>query len=259
MNGNAPAAGKPPAADKPPTTGKAPRNNALRNYVAYAVLIACVIVVHFIVELDLNAMRSVAQAAVFSAKGVAIVGGLGLLGVFFLNLTQLRGFWDPDLGVREKIRIPAISGLIIGVGVVACDLVTGWSRIMAAEMHLPTIHIAFPLSIPIYFGGAIIVTIIYYLILIPFLDWLIALRLLKGKREQLVFWAVAIPLAFVEPLSQGDFAEIPHWGWIAVPAAVGDIVMNLVQVGYLRSAGFIAAVAVRVGFYAMWHVLYGLF
>jgi hypothetical protein len=236
-----------------------PRRNALRNFVAYVALVAYLFAVHFIMAANPLATRSVAQASVFSLTALAIIGGLGLLGVIFLNLTPLRGLWDPDLSTRAKLVVPAIVGLVIGVVVVASDLVTGWSHIMAREMHLPTIHIAFPLSIPIYFGGAILVTIIYFLILIPFLDWLIALKLLKGKREPLVFWAVAIPLALVEPLTQGDFTAIPQWGWIAVPVAVGDVVMNVAQVGFLRSAGFIAAVTVRVGFYAIWHVLYGLF
>ena len=62
----------------------------------------------------------------------------------------------------------------------------------------------------------------------------------------------------VEPLTQGDFTAIPRYGAAAAVAAAGDVVMNLTQVWFLRRSGLIAAVMVRVGFYAVWHVIYGL-
>lgn len=248
-----------PAAETPPVTEPPPRENSLRNYFAYAALIACLVAVHYILALNPLAARSVEQAAVFTWIALGIIGVLGLLGVIFLNLTPIRGFWDADLSFKAKITIPFIVGLVIGAVVVVSDIFTGWSAIMAAQMHLPSIHIAFPLSVPIYFGGAILVTILYFLVLLPFLDWLIAIKLLESKNEPLVFWLLAIPLALIEPVTQGDFPAIFHWGWMAVPVAVGDVVLNFSQVVFMRTTGFIAAIAVRMGFYAVWHVLYGLF
>lgn len=255
MSVETPAAATPPT----PTPAAAQRRMAWRNFVAYAVLMAALVAVHYIIELKPGATKSVAQAAVFSWTALAIIGALGLLGVVFLNLTSLRGFWDADLTVRQKITTPFIVGLVLGAALVISDLFTGWSGIMAAQMHLLTIHIAFPLSVPIYFGGAILVTIVYFLVLLPFLDWLIALKMLKGKYEPLVFWLAAIPLALVEPVTQGDFTALPTYGWTAAPNAILDVAVNLAQVWFMRSTGFIAAIAVRVGFYAIWHVFYGLF
>jgi hypothetical protein len=232
---------------------------AWRNFVAYAVLMAVLVAVHYIIELKPGATKSVAQAAVFSWTALAIIGVLGLLGVVFLNRTNLRGFWDADLTVRQKITTPFIVGLVLGTALVVSDLFTGWSGIMAAQMHLLTIHIAFPLSVPIYFGSAIVATIVYFLVLLPFLDWLIALKLLKGKYEPLVYWLAAIPLALIEPITHGDFIGVLSHGWTAAPNAILDVAVNLAQIALLRSSGFIAAIAVRVGFYAIWQVFYGLF
>ena len=248
-----------PAVETPPAPGMPPRKSALRNFAGYATLMACLVAVHYIIAFNPTSTRSVAQASVFSWTALAIIGVMGLLGVFFLNLTNLRGFWDADLNLRQKITAPLIVGLILGAALAASDIFTGWSGIMAAQMHLLTIHIAFPLSVPIYFGGAILVTILYFLIILPFADWLIAIKLLKGKAEPMVFWLAATPLALIEPLTQGDFTAIPGWGWTAVPNAVCDVLVNFAQVAFMRSSGFIAAVAVRVGFYAIWHVVYGLF
>jgi len=230
-----------------------------RNFLAYAVLVAVLIAVHYFIELYPDATKSVTQAAVFSWTALAIIGALGLLGVVFLNLTNLRGFWDADLDIRQKISRPLIAGLVLGTTLAVSDILTGWSGIMAAGMHLSTIHIAFPLSVPIYFGGAILVTIVYFLVLLPFLDWLIAIRLLHGKHEPAVFWLAATPLALIEPITQGDFAAVLAYGWTAAPNAFLDVLINFAQVAFMRSSGFIAAIAVRVGFYAVWHVLYGLF
>lgn len=249
-----------PAVDAPSApVVVASRKNWLRNFIAYTVLMAVLVGVHYVIELKPGTVRSVAQAAVFSWTALAIIGVLGLLGVVFLNFTRLRGFWDADLTVRQKITMPLIVGLVLGTALTISDLFTGWSGIMAAQMHLLTIHITFPLSVPIYFGGAILVTILYFLILLPFVDWLIAVKLLEGKAEPMVFWLAAIPLILVEPLTQGDFTALPAYGWTAVPNAAIDVAMNFAQVWFMRSTGFIAAIAVRVGFYAIWHVLYGLF
>jgi hypothetical protein len=132
------------------------------------------------------------------------------------------------------------------------------SRLIAAQMHLPSIHIAFPLSVPVYFGGAILVSIVYFFVLLPFLYWAIAVRWLAGRREGLVYWSVGSLLALVEPLTQGDFQEIARYGWIAVPSAVADLALNFGQVWFLRRSGLVAAILFRVGYYAVWHVLYGL-
>jgi len=129
---------------------------------------------------------------------------------------------------------------------------------MARQMHLDTIHIAWPLSVPIYFGGAILVTIIYYYFLLPLIAWLVTGKLLKGRHEPLVFWIAGGLLALVEPATQGSFSAVPQYGWIAACGVVGDVVMNLTQVWFLRRAGLVASAAVRIGFYAMWHVIYGL-
>jgi hypothetical protein len=235
------------------------RTDSRRNYVVFAALMACLVAVHFVLVLNSGAAKSVSQSAVFSWTALGIIGGLGLVSTFFLNLTQLRGSWDAKLPLVNRIGWPVVIGLAIGAAVVAIDLATRWSHTMASELHLTTIHIAYPLSIPIYFGGAILVTIIYYYILIPFIDWMVAGKLLKGRHEEAVFWTTGALLAFVEPITQGDFSAIPRHGAPALAGALGDLALNFVQVYFLRRSGLVAAAAVRIAFYAVWHVIYGLF
>ena len=217
------------------------------------------IAVHFVLAFNAGAAKSVSQAAVFSWTALALIGGLGFASTFFLNLTQLRGVWDAAVPIMQRIGWPAFLGFALGIAVVAIDLRTGWSHTMASEVHLTTIHIAFPLSMPIYFGGAILVTVIYYYVLIPFIDWIVAYKLLRGRGENVVFWSAGALLALVEPITQGDFSAIPRHGVPALSGALGDLALNFAQVYFLRRSGLVAAATVRIAFYAVWHVIYGLF
>jgi hypothetical protein len=230
----------------------------LRNIGAFALLLAILAAVHFVVEANPGLTKSAAQAAVFQWWFLAIVAGAGLFGVVLLNLTSLRGMWDRDLSIGAKLLAPLVIGSALGVLYVIGDSVTGYSQITAARMHMATIHIAWPMSVPIYFGGAILVSILYFLVLLPPVHWLVCRLLLKGRGDALVYWMAAIPLALVEPLTQGDLSEVQRLGQTALPNLLGDLAMNFGQVWFFRRAGFIACIAVRIGFYAVWHIVYPL-
>jgi hypothetical protein len=239
------------------TTERATRPLA-RNFIVFAILMVLLVAVHFVVLLNLNALRSASQAAVFGWPWLAIVAAVGALGTLCVSYTPLPGLWDADRSLGAKLIWPLLFGLVLGAAMVAWDMGTGWSHTVASRMHLPSIHIAWPLSVPIYFGGAILVTILYYFLLIPFLHWLVAGRILKNSGEAIVYWSLALPLSLVEPLTQGDFRDIAQSGPVAIPNAIGDVLLNLLQVWFLRRSGLVAAIAMRVGFYAVWHVGYGL-
>lgn len=187
---------------------------------------------------------------------MAVPGGVclaGLVGLFFWTLTARPGLWDSELGITRKALAPLTLGAVLGAVNIAADLQTHLTTLVAAQMHLPTIHIAFPLSIPIYFGGAILVTILYYFVLLPPLYWLIARRF----DERAVYWTLGALFALVEPATQ-DLGEIAHYGWLAAPGLACDLALNLGQVALLRRSGLVAAILLRVGYYAVWHVIYGL-
>ncbi len=235
----------------------ASEHRPLRNYLGWAALCAVLVAVHFILAANPQAAKSAAQATVFSWMGVGIVSAAGLAGTFFLNLSPLPGMWEAKIGLGRKLVLPVALGLGLGVAEVVTDRLTGWGAAMAHAMKLTTIHIAWPLSVPIYGGGAILVSIIYFLVLIPFGVWLISSRLLRGRGLSATYWALALPLAVVEPLTQGDFTAIPKGGAPAAAFAAEDLALNVAQIWVFRRAGFIAAVLVRVAFYAVWHVAWG--
>lgn len=227
-----------------------------RNLAAYAVLLLCLLAVHFVIGAT-HATRSVSQAAVFSWTGLGIVGALGLLGVVLNQLGGLEDLWPLKLGAAAKVWTPLALGLSLGALALVTDLFTQQQAANAARHHLPSINIVFPLSVPIYFGGAILVTIVYFMILIPLVVWLVSTLILKRRYRTEVFWAIAAVCIFIEPVTQGEFADAMRSGG-ALLGLLCDIALGLGQVWCLRRSGLIAAINVRLGYYAVWHVLYGL-
>jgi hypothetical protein len=153
--------------------------------------------------------------------------------------------WEPGVPLSLRIGAPAAAGLVLGIIAMAIDRTTGWTALVAAKMHLPSIHISWPASLAIYPGGAIIVSVLYYLFLIP-----LFLAPFRGRG----FWVVGLLTAAIEPLTQ-DL----HTGavlWVAALVFAEDYVLNLGQVWLFRRAGFVSAVLLRVFFYVVWHMVW---
>lgn len=223
-----------------------------------ALLIAALVGVHFVIASTPGATKSVAQAAVFAWPGLAVFAGIGLLGTILISFTRLPGHWDGTVPFSQKAVWPLVVGLALGASQAATDHFTGWGAAMAHAMKMATIHIAWPLSGVIYPGGAILVSIAYFLSLIPLVVLVVSQWWLKGRRLDLVYWAVALPSALIEPLTQGDFKGMDAGNLGQLLFAAEDVLMNLAQVWFLRRAGFVACVLVRIGFYAVWHILWPL-
>jgi hypothetical protein len=217
---------------------------------------AFLVLVKLVLTLFPETFRSPAQAAVFEWRFLALWTVLGLLGVVLSGPTGFPDPLDDRISNGRRYGLPALLGLGLGVLAVATDAVTHWTRFVADRMHLPSIHIAFPASVLVYTGGAVIVEVIYRLLPIPLLVFLISNLLLKGRGRERTFWILAVPLSSVEAFGDLGLRELGFPTMAAV--FVQDYALNLVQAWVFRRAGFLAALLVRVVFYLVWHVLWGL-
>jgi hypothetical protein len=202
--------------------------------------------------------RSPSQTAIFAWPSLAILTAVGVLGVSLAYLIALPLTWDSAVPRRERLARPALLGVLMGIVAVAVDLATGWTKTSAAAMNIASIHIAWPQSLLIYPGGAVIVNIIYYLVPIPLVVWLIT-RLVKNPAHfDRVFWSVAFAAALVEPVTQSMGNGLAQSPLLVAAFGAQDFVANLLQVRAFKRAGFGATVVFRVAFYLIWHVAYGL-
>ena len=150
-------------------------------------------------------------------------------------------------------------GVALGVIAIITEKLTHWTEIVAAKMNLPSIHIAWPASLLIYPGGAIIVEVVYRIFLVPLLLWFVSSVILRGRQQERTFWIIALATALLEPISQDLHAVIagPSRGTFAV-VFVEDFVLNILQAWLFRRQGFLSAILLRVVFYLFWHILWGL-
>jgi hypothetical protein len=185
---------------------------------------------------------------------LALLGGLG---VWLSEKIGLPGLWDERVPLRERLYLPLLAGAGCGLMAVVVDWATGWAAALASALRVPSIHIAFPLSLLLYSGGAIIVDIIYYLLPIPLLVWVISNVLLRGRYRDPVFWIVALIAASIEPVTQDLLHPRLPAGTTALVAG-SDLLQNWAQVYFFWRAGFGSAVLVRLALYLLWHVLWPL-
>lgn len=230
---------------------------SIRVYLAMMGFLVAVKLVIVAVGPSVAGFRSPAQAAVFGWPAIAILTVAGLAAVWGCHRAGLRGVWPRDVRLRYRLTIPIGLGLALGALAVVVDLLTGWTKVSAAKLHVPSIHIAFPGSLLIYPGAAIIVNTIYYLVPIALLFGLGSLVIRSARGRTWLFWIVGLAAALVEPVTQGDANGVS--AGLAVVFVTQDYAFNVAQVAVFRRAGFGASVALRVAMYLVWHVLYGLF
>lgn len=229
--------------------------SALRNFAAYGGLIVLMTGAQFAI---LATYPSSSQADTqFTWVGLAFVAVLGLIGTAFTSIGALPGLWPAERSLWARLVKPLGLGGAIGVAAAISDGATGWGAELAKALNRPGLHLAWPMSAPIYTQGAIVLTILYFLVVIPPVTWLASTWLMRGKGLDVVYWILALPLAGLDAWLHGDLSVVQSVG---APAAVNtavDLAVGLAQAWTLRRSGLVAAVLVRLGFYAVWHIAWG--
>lgn len=192
---------------------------------------------------------------------LVLYGGLGLVG---LRLSRSLGFpelWDPRVDKRERLLIPAVAGMGLGIFFIIADQ-------LFSSMHGlgPLPHPPFPTSLVASAVAGIGEEILFRLFFISFWVWLISHLLLKGKGQGVVFWLVAAAsaVAFTAAhlpsvmmlVGTERIAELP-------PFLLGELFLlngglSLVAAEFFRRYGFLAAVGVHFWTDVVWHVAWGL-
>lgn len=207
--------------------------------------------------------RSAAQQALFDWTSIAMYAVLGVVGVLCAQQTGFPAAWDSRITVRQRLGYPALIGLVIGTAAVVLDRLSGASDAIARLIGQPSLHIDFPGSLLAYSAGAIEMELQYRLFTLPFLLWLVSGVLLRGRGERVALIVLGTIAALFEPILQGVGIAIMGAGAIT-PIMLGAYMLtalpaNAAEVVTFRKYGLLAPIALRLGQYAVWHVLYGNF
>ncbi len=178
----------------------------------------------------------------------------GLIGVYLSIATRMTA--DPtQTPFGRMLALSLASGAMFGAAALAADYYVGFSNLIAGQLGISSIHIAFPASAYVYAAGAVAVECLYRLIPVSILYAIIARLILKGRGEGAVFWTLAFLSSLIEPLSQAPLAGASsNLVWVLF----GFIFLfNLSEAALWRRFGWPAPILSRLSFYAIWHVIFG--
>jgi hypothetical protein len=195
------------------------------------------------------------QAALFAWPAIGIYTLVGLLGVWLADHSGFPRPWTGWVVSRGAVLVPLVGGLALGAALMALDLTTGFTTILVAGHGLKQQFTGYLPMFLIFSAASAFVMLIYRLMPLSLLQWLFAERLLNGHRRTVVFWTLAVLTSLLEPLGLID-------SMLLMPRLVALVYflhlfgLNLFEATIFRRYGFLAAIAVRVAFYVIWHVIY---
>jgi hypothetical protein len=190
-----------------------------------------------------------------------LYGGLGFFG---LKLSKKLGYaelWDAGISNKQRLLIPALVGISLGVFIILADLFFGRFHSLGPIPHPP-----FPTSIVVSATAAIGEELLFRLFFISFWVWLVCHVILKKRLENRIFWIVTM----LSALAFGAVHIIPApmlFGLKTVSemplAFVGEFILlngivSVLCAYYFRKFGFLAAVGIHFWTDVIWHVVWGL-
>jgi hypothetical protein len=214
-------------------------------YLGLAAVMVVLAILQLVLPLTINAGQQMSLAVVLA---VAVLGWAGVI------LAPRAGFPEmnaPGVAVRQRVWVPLAAGIALGAVMVLGDFVNP----LGTEVQTP-----FPDSLVVFALAGLFEEIAIHLFLTTTLVWLISAVILRGRRQDSTFWFVAIGTAalywFVQIYAIMSFFPDKFSPMLAVQMAF--VIGATITVGawFYRRAGFLAALALRYGFYLVWHILW---
>jgi hypothetical protein len=246
-----------PASTQPVARSRQARigDSTRRSLLIYLALMVYLVVVKVVLSLASVKAIVASQAAAFSWPVIGLLGATGLLSVWLGPRTGFPELWDARVSNRQRLLVPALLGLGLGVVFLVLQATTQLEQISAAEAHVASVNVPFPASLLFYSGGAIIVEALYRLVPITLVLWVTSNVILRKRAQTQVFWVLAIITSALEPVDQ---IGVLH-GHLALMVGLGVTMyaINLLQAYLFRRFGFVAPLVMRLAYYLLWHILGG--
>jgi hypothetical protein len=182
------------------------------------------------------------------------IGGIwvvGWVGVYLGPGTGFSGMWPKEIPLIKRLLFPAVVGVGIGILSIVLDLIEP----LGSESL-----IKFPASLVAYPLAGILEEIIFRLFLTTTLVWIFSNMLLRGRWQEGIFWVVAVFLGVFYTLSQLSQFQSLLGGASIIIAAHFFLVIGayfILAAYFYRRYGFLAALAMMLGDYLIWHILWG--
>jgi hypothetical protein len=163
--------------------------------------------------------------------------------------------WSTRSEVTQVRPSPALVLKALALGALLALPLIGWDMLFRLPRDL---HIPGPQAVPFYIAGAFLVEVVQHVIPLALWLGLVGRLLLRDRYRRGVFWTGALLIAAFEPLSiLGGPLLAGYTPAFYVLGAVVIYAINLVQLLAFRRYGFTSMLAIRLGMYALWHIIWG--
>jgi hypothetical protein len=193
----------------------------------------------------------------------AAIGGIGVLLAAFINLPPPLG---GNISAVTRFIGPLLIGAVLAIAAILIDRVTHGTDFLAQQTGQPTFNVEYPQSLFVYSAGAVLAESVFRLLPLPLLLLLTYAFVKSPEGRARGFVVIALLVALFEPVLQGG-------GIIALgggdkqalfmtqflPYFVTSYPLNLAACFAYRDGGFLSPIATRLGFYLVWHIVYGNF
>jgi len=189
------------------------------------------------------------RTAVFPWLELLIVAGVGLLGAGLAARTELVAVLPPPGAPGLLVRAGAYG---LGLGVLLA-LLDAWLRI-------GDINVGLPLAPLFYLWGAISQELLTHFGPVALAVGIASFFRQSNRAQRAVFWVVAVAmsaLAAVGMIGAFQNPDVPLDPQLPIaPMVIGGavFVIEVALFAMLARAGLFAALAMRLGFYAIWHI-----
>jgi membrane protease YdiL (CAAX protease family) len=217
----------------------------------YLLILVVIVILRLLISIFPPGQIASQMVNLTDTLSIGTIWVIGWVGVYLSPGTGFAGMWQKDISNFKRFLEPALIGMGIGLLSIGFDLI----QPLGGESL-----IKFPASLVAYPLGAILEEIIFRLFLTTTLVWIFSNMLLRGKWQEVVFWIVNVFLGVFYTLSQlGQYQNLVGSVDYLILARffVVIAVYFLLAAFYYRKYGFLAAIAMHLGDYLVWNIIWG--
>ncbi len=236
-----------PGSDKAPSMLK----KISPSVIVYLLLLVVIVILRLLITLFPPSQIASQMVNLTDNLSIGAIWVIGWVGVYLAPGTGFAGMWQADISHCKRFIIPALFGVGFGLLSIIFDLL----QPLGSESL-----IKFPASLVAYPLAGILEEIIFRLFLTTTLVWIFSNMLLRGKWQEPVFWMVTVFLGVFYTLSQLSLFQSLLGTVDSLLLARFFIVIAayfILAAYFYRKYGLLAAISMHLGYYLVWHIIWG--
>jgi len=225
-------------------------------------LIICKVFLSFLPPVNVKVV-----ASEFLWSTIAVYLLLGVVGIFFYNAARFILPLDKSVSNKNRYFYPFLIGAALAALAVVIDQFSKGTTFIEKASGEKSFNVYFPASLFVYTSGIVLVEAVMKILPLSLLSFVVASLSRKDKPTNRQYLIIAVLVSLLEPLTQGVGILLLQKGgkFLSLllsqflPYFLTSFPLNFSQALFFRRYGFLSSFIVRLGYYLIWHIVYGNF